>query len=694
MKGLAIEDAEHAFVKVRIMTWNMHGHIPKGDLEVLFGHMEPHSPENIDSATFGDEYAIPQLPMNTQHPFHLLVIACQECPWGDGSHLSTTLHTASELRSIARTRSRAAREFRTDEVPKTPAQTLRRQRSQLSMDNSSDTSILDGTTMPVVDSDTLSHFTSNEPSALRGWSKVCEDYFVRGIQTNQTDSPLTPASLHAPRTDAVQGAGTMLTPSIGQEGSLGSKSSTSTLTSARNETRSSSPGFGENARLGQLSPKDMRIPPLQLGPYELIIKERMMGCYTAVYVWRPCLRFVKGASANVVKTGLLAGRMGNKGGIGVSVHFADLRLLFINAHLAAHASKMEARVANINKIESEMSVDTFLLPNDVRNAFEQSSLRFDHSFWCGDLNFRVNITRKHADWLIMNESYEHALEFDQLRTAMREGNAFQGFKEAAINFPPTYKYDVIKAIRTKAYNDANDTDNAQKKLEATRKRKLYVWPTERGKQKEERSQQDRNAATLTRSESFTSLSNISDSSSIMEEVPSTLDTIAPEKATQSENTKLHSPKVLQGLRAAANSRKKQLAEVLSNPSEKAAYDSSTKQRVPSWCDRVLWRSNAVPKAQEEHHEHLLSRSLRDALPILAKKREQDKVSHDEAGKSRRGFSAFNWLHADQNREHEEGCIMKSEVRVLEYRTIEDADVQALGAISDHRPVIFSAMIGL
>jgi len=74
--------------------------------------------------------------------------------------------------------------------------------------------------------------------------------------------------------------------------------------------------------------------PQTLGPYELVIKERMLGCYTAVYVWRGCRDRVKGASRGHVKSGLLSGRVGNKGGIGISLLLGRSRLLFVNAHLA------------------------------------------------------------------------------------------------------------------------------------------------------------------------------------------------------------------------------------------------------------------------------------------------------------------------------------------------------------------------
>lgn len=43
--------------------------------------------------------------------------------------------------------------------------------------------------------------------------------------------------------------------------------------------------------------------------------------------------------------------------------------------------------------------------------------------------------------------YEQALAFDQLRNIMRNGQAFTGFNEGPINFPPTFKYDVLRSLK-------------------------------------------------------------------------------------------------------------------------------------------------------------------------------------------------------------------------------------------------------
>lgn len=42
--------------------------------------------------------------------------------------------------------------------------------------------------------------------------------------------------------------------------------------------------------------------------------------------------------------------------------------------------------------------------------------------------------------------YAQALAFDQLKNLMANGQAFVGFREGTINFPPTFKYDVLRTM--------------------------------------------------------------------------------------------------------------------------------------------------------------------------------------------------------------------------------------------------------
>ena len=212
---------------------------------------------------------------------------------------------------------------------------------------------------------------------------------------------------------------------------------------------SSSSSLPDHARLAKNGHEETDATPQSLGPYQLVTKERMMGCYMAVYVWRGCRDRIRGVSRSHVKSGLLDGRLGNKGGVGISLKLGGTRLLFVNAHLAAHEGKVALRLANVAKIKAALKVDSFLPRGDPRAELPDITEQFDHCFWFGDLNFRIDISRQHADWLLMHKRYDQALAFDQLGKVLKEGDAFKGFHEAPILFPPTYKYDVLKTLKPK-----------------------------------------------------------------------------------------------------------------------------------------------------------------------------------------------------------------------------------------------------
>ncbi|THH05460.1 hypothetical protein EW146_g9897 [Bondarzewia mesenterica] len=154
---------------------------------------------------------------------------------------------------------------------------------------------------------------------------------------------------------------------------------------------------------------------------------------------------------------LIGGRVGNKGGISIGLDIAGTTIIFLNAHLAAHEGKLFHRMTNLSKIKVE-----------IRLNFNLTD-KFDFTFLCGDLNFRLDISRLHADWLISKQSrfiiglrlllacsitsyhaeYAEALAFDQLYNIMCNGQAFVGFYEVPINFPPTFQYDILRTLKHK-----------------------------------------------------------------------------------------------------------------------------------------------------------------------------------------------------------------------------------------------------
>jgi hypothetical protein len=94
-----------------------------------------------------------------------------------------------------------------------------------------------------------------------------------------------------------------------------------------------------------------------------------------------------GLSRTRIPTGLYGGRVGNKGGVGISLHFASARLLFVSVHLAAHGGQraIENRKANVQRIKEGLEeLDSFqddsTAPNQAVDFFD----RFDATFFFGD----------------------------------------------------------------------------------------------------------------------------------------------------------------------------------------------------------------------------------------------------------------------------------------------------------------------
>ena len=97
---------------------------------------------------------------------------------------------------------------------------------------------------------------------------------------------------------------------------------------------------------------------------------------------------------------------------------------------------MRQRNANAADISQHLSV------GKVGSSARRMDLagRFSHLFWCGDLNYRVDLPRadvlKHVkarDWRGLHAS-------DELSMTMARGEAFYCFREGRLDFPPTFKH--------------------------------------------------------------------------------------------------------------------------------------------------------------------------------------------------------------------------------------------------------------
>ncbi|KAJ6513431.1 inositol polyphosphate phosphatase [Mycena sanguinolenta] len=539
-------------LKIRLVTWNMHDSLPKGDLEELLGKVPSYTAPDVPPTGF------PQLPPDDRHPYHLVVVAGQECP----SMLGIPMGLGAGFKFIDREKDKD-REAEKGEASKA------RER----------------------DKDPETPHAKDPPHEASGWTAKIDEWLCHGARQA---SP-TPSEISVPKRLSAQG-----------------------------------------------KPKERK------GPYQLLIKERMMGLYLAIYIHRELRPLVKGTSRSAVTAGLIGGRVGNKGGVGISVDLGGTTLLFINAHLAAHEGKVNHRLANFAKIKAELAVDDFLAPDDPRVMSEDPTDKFDYTFLCGDLNFRLDISRLHADWLISRQDYAQALAFDQLRNLMQSGKAFVGFNEAPIDFPPTFKYDVLRTIKkrkgrwkTEAARRLTEVDEQDAEDESDDKEgegegegEAVSFSSSVYTSMHSRHGTDGDDDYFNPSPSSNGISNFSSpgsriSVSVNKAKTKWLSLLSPssprsprwlksksapflasptDDKERPERPSLDIPSsVLRPSLKRLSSTKSSMHsddEENDGSEDKGVYDSSSKRRVPSWCDRVLWKTTipVEPEYEDEDEE--------------------------------------------------------------------------------------------
>ncbi|EJT99867.1 DNase I-like protein [Dacryopinax primogenitus] len=613
----------------------MHESLPHGDLRSLLGYVPPHEPLELRGKN------IPYLPRDDTHPFHLVVIAGQECPTHSGipMGLGATFkdrHKDKDKQS-EREASRRDKEKERD-----------RQRHSRNVKADRNTFVA---------------------GTMSSWSAILEDWLQNGVGSisgvqpalEQSSDPMNRFRNARGPMDACVSAAVAV------------ESNSEETIDSTHEARLSEPNvawnISEQGGTATLSAEQARLRAGVKGPYVLLCKERLMGIYIAVFVQRDCRPLLRDYSTGTVAAGLMGGRVGNKGGVGVSVFFADTRLLFINAHLAAHEGKVALRLANLHKIKCELEVDSFLPSDDPRLLSEDVTDRFDYTFVFGDLNFRLDLTRLHADWLISRKEYAQALEFDQLHKLIQEGKV--DLQEEPPRFPPTYKYDVRRrsmrdtTVGTRAHvhraltNTVEPLNETDEHAPGSDQEDDDVDEHEQGSRDFESSSfiSSGSAWTGTASTTWTTDADdeegedsdgnvVSSSLAVATQAAQKLlglpaaqkaktkfmdfigrpislaasnrpTFITPEtlNAGISDVPKSVSPSPDQKLPVThSTSTKTHLSRATLEDNEPMTYDSSSKQRVPSWCDRILWKTTLVSGCEHspvsEHRESMTRSGLR------------------------------------------------------------------------------------
>ena len=169
--------------------------------------------------------------------------------------------------------------------------------------------------------------------------------------------------------------------------------------------------------------------------------------------------------------------MGNKGAVGIRIGYGlgskTMEMTFVAAHLAPMEDAVDRRNEdwmNIVKglgftrlapkairIASRSQVrngeDAPLLPGSIDNGTTPTCGLYSpmsHLFLAGDLNYRTSQTKpsledykaypQPTEDVTDSKHYKNLLKHDQLTKALQAQETCHGLQEAAIDFPPTYKY--------------------------------------------------------------------------------------------------------------------------------------------------------------------------------------------------------------------------------------------------------------
>ncbi|XP_004440765.1 PREDICTED: synaptojanin-2 isoform X1 [Ceratotherium simum simum] len=182
--------------------------------------------------------------------------------------------------------------------------------------------------------------------------------------------------------------------------------------------------------------------------YILLTSAQLVGVCLYIFVRPYHVPFIRDVAIDTVKTGM-GGKAGNKGAVGIRFQLHSTSLCFVCSHLTAGQSQVKERNEDYKEITQKLSFPM------GRNIFSH-----DYVFWCGDFNYRIDLTYEEVFYFVKRQDWKKLLEFDQLQLQKSSGKIFKDFHEGAINFGPTYKYDVGSAAydtsdkcRTPAWTD-------------------------------------------------------------------------------------------------------------------------------------------------------------------------------------------------------------------------------------------------
>mmetsp|Transcript_9700 Transcript_9700/g.29490 ORF Transcript_9700/g.29490 Transcript_9700/m.29490 type:complete len:784 (+) Transcript_9700:1152-3503(+) len=185
------------------------------------------------------------------------------------------------------------------------------------------------------------------------------------------------------------------------------------------------------------------------GDYVCLSSRQMVGILLLVYVRRKHLEDVQDIMITEAGTGFL-NKGGNKGAVAMRFQLHETSFCFVACHLAAQQNNTARRNQDFREVmrkttftdEAEYTSLTNMLHSAQRS---HKIIEHDLIVWFGDLNYRIDLSSADVLEAIKAEDWDRLIACDQLHMARSlEPDLFQGFKEADLNFAPTYKMNSDK----------------------------------------------------------------------------------------------------------------------------------------------------------------------------------------------------------------------------------------------------------
>lgn len=124
--------------------------------------------------------------------------------------------------------------------------------------------------------------------------------------------------------------------------------------------------------------------------YQLVAEQQLIGLYLVIYASPSVAPIISSVSTSKVGTGLMG--FGNKGGIAARIILGETtRMVFVNCHLAAGTEKgsLERRNWDYAQIQNRVKFEPIYNGGGVMEEFSESIGDEDFAFWFGDLNYRL-----------------------------------------------------------------------------------------------------------------------------------------------------------------------------------------------------------------------------------------------------------------------------------------------------------------